>query len=92
MARGARSVGERLELALFLFLGDFRGADLVELGDCGADAAGFAQNGDFEEAGVDGAGEIGDLFELRKGQRKFGVLGFRDLVRKRRGYHGKSVV
>ena len=30
---------------------------------CG-DGAGFAEDGDFEEASVDGAGEIGDLFEL----------------------------
>lgn len=37
----------------------------MKFGDGGGDGAGFAENGDFEEAGVNGAGEIGDLFELQ---------------------------
>jgi len=43
----------------------FGGADFEELGDCARDAAFFAEDGDFQEAGVDGAREVGDLFELR---------------------------
>lgn len=65
MPAGARGVGQGFELALFFFFAGLGGADLVELGVCGVDGAGFAQDADFEEAGVDGAGEVGDLFELK---------------------------
>lgn len=32
--------------------------------DSERDGGGFAQDGDFEEAGVDRSGQVGDLFEL----------------------------
>ena len=38
-----------------------------------SDRAGFAKNGDFEEAGIDGARKIGDLFEK--------VIRLADLIR-----------
>lgn len=69
MSAGARGVGQGFELALFLFFAGFGGADFVEFGVCGVHGAGFGQDADFEEAGVDGAGEVGDLFELRESVR-----------------------
>lgn len=36
----------------------------MEFRDGCGDGAGFAEDGDFEETGIDGAGEVGDLFEL----------------------------
>ncbi len=48
MARGARGVGERLQLAFFFFFGGLGGADFVVLEDCEGDGGGFAQDGDFE--------------------------------------------
>ena len=70
MAAGAGGIGERTQLALFFFFGGFCDARFVELGVSGADGAGFAEDGYFEEAGVYGAGVVGDLFELfgRKGR------------------------
>lgn len=56
VAGGAGRVGEGFQLALLFFLGDFGGADFVEFGHGGRDAAGFAEDGDFEEAGVDRTG------------------------------------
>lgn len=64
VARGPRRVGERLEFALLLLLGLLGGADFEELGQRARDAAFLAEDGDFEEAGVDGAGEVRDLLEL----------------------------
>ena len=66
MPRGPRSIRQGFEFALFFLLAGFGDADFVEFGDGGSDGAGFAEDGDFEEAGVDGAREVGDLFELRK--------------------------
>lgn len=65
MPAGARGIGQRFQLALFLLFAGFGGADFVELRVGGIDGAGFAEDADFEEAGVDGAREVGDLFELR---------------------------
>lgn len=64
VARGPRGVGEGLEFALARLLLVLGGADLVELVEGEGDGAGFAQDGDLEEAGVDGFGEVGDLFQL----------------------------
>lgn len=64
MAGGAGGVGEGLQFTLFFLFGLFGGAHFEELGDGARDAAFFAEDRDFEEAGVDGAGEVGDLFQL----------------------------
>ena len=56
VARGTARFGERAEFALFVFLGGFGETDLVELGSGEGYAAGVAEDGDFEEAGVDGLG------------------------------------
>ena len=64
MPRRTRCVGKGFEFPLLLLFGRFSDVDFVELGDGRGDGAGFAEDGDFEETGVDGAGEIGDLFEL----------------------------
>lgn len=73
MAAGARGVGQGFEVALFFFFAGLGGADFVEFGVGSVHGAGFAQDADFEEAGVDGAREVGDLFELR-GSVRLSVL------------------
>jgi len=69
VARGTRRVGERLQFALFLLLGLLGGAHFEEFCQRARYAAFFAKDGNFEEAAVDGAGEVGDLFELWGGVR-----------------------
>ena len=64
MAAGAGGVREGFQLPLFFLFGGFGGADFVEFGDGRGDAAGLTKDGDFKKAGVDGAGEVGYLFEL----------------------------
>lgn len=64
VARGPRGVGEGLELALTHLLLVLGGADLVQLVEGERDAAHLAEDGDLEEACVDGLGEVGDLLEL----------------------------
>ena len=68
MATGARGVGKRAKFALLFFFGGFSGANFVKFGVRGGDGAGFAEDRNLEEAGVDGAGEVGDLFELWEGK------------------------
>lgn len=64
MPRRTRRIGKGFEFTLLLLLGRFSDVDFVELGDGRGDGAGFAEDGDFEETGIDGAREVGDLFEL----------------------------
>lgn len=72
VAAGPGGIGEGAQFAFFFLLGSFGSADLVEFTDGGADGTGFAEDADFEEASVDGAGKVGDLFELG-GERGGGV-------------------
>ena len=78
MARGAGRIGERFQFTFLVLLGDFGGANLVELGHGRADAAGFTQNTDLKQACVYGSREVGDLFELsqRGGGVSFNVGGY----------------
>lgn len=64
--------GQRLQLTLLLLLGRLGDADLVVLRHGEGDARGFAQDGDLEQARVDGVGEVGDLLEQ--------LVGLPDLV------------
>ena len=74
MPAGARGVGQGFQLALFFLFAGFGGADFVEFRVGCVDGGGFAEDADFEEAGVDGAGEVGDLFELLGGGERGGLV------------------
>ena len=58
MPAGAGGVGEGFEVAFFFFFGGFGDADFVVFAYGEGDRGGFAQDGDFEEAGVDGGCEV----------------------------------
>ena len=62
MTAGTGGVREGFEIAFFLLFGGFGDTDFVVLGHCERDGGGFAQDGDFKQAGVDGCGEVGYLF------------------------------
>lgn len=64
MSRGTRRIRKGFKFSLLFFFGSLGDVYLMEFCDGCGDGAGFAEDGDFEESGVDGAGEIGDLFEL----------------------------
>lgn len=67
MAGRARGILEVLEVAFTcLFLVLCR-ANLVHFVEGHCDGACLAENGNLEETGVDGVGEVGDLLELYKG-------------------------
>jgi hypothetical protein len=64
VARGPAGVGQGLELALLVALGLHGLLDAEELLVGARDLGGFAQDFDFEQARLDGLGEVGDLFQL----------------------------
>ncbi len=64
MPRGTGRIRKGFEFSLLFFFGSLGDVYFMEFCDGCGDGAGFAEDGDFEEPGIDGAGEIGDLFEL----------------------------
>jgi hypothetical protein len=64
MARRTGGVGEGFEFALFLAFGLHGLLDAEEFFVGARYFGGAAEDFDFEEAGFDGFGEVGDLFEL----------------------------
>ena len=64
VARGARGVGELLELALALGFGLAGLVDAVHLVDGFVDFADFAEDFDFEEAVIYARGKFGYSFKL----------------------------
>lgn len=65
VARGPAGVGEGLEVSLALLLGLLGLADLEVLLDGARDAPFLGQDGDLEQACVDGLGDVGDLLQQR---------------------------
>ena len=64
MAGGTGGVGEGFEFALFIAFGLHGLFDAEEFFVGARDFGGFAEDFDLKEAGFDGFGEVGDLFEL----------------------------
>lgn len=67
VTRRTGGILEVLELAFAGLLLVLCGADLVHLIQGHCDGATFAEDGNFEEAGIDRVGEVGNLLELKKG-------------------------
>lgn len=64
VARRTRGVGEGFQVAFALVLGLFRLAQAEMLVEGTGDATFFAEDAHFDQACVDGFGEVGDLFQL----------------------------
>lgn len=62
VTRRPGGVREGFQLSFFFFFGRFGGADFVVFVNGECDGGGFAEDGDFEESGINGVGEVGYLF------------------------------